>query len=106
MDTAQLNSFEAQLLRNSTLADALKLLAPRLVPDQLRERIAAAFARTADYARQSAAGPRPVFTHVMSPHPPFLYGELGRELGLPDCFPSACGLWDVYSSQIGISPAE
>jgi hypothetical protein len=105
VDTGQLNTFELQLLRNSTLAEAVKLLAPSFVPDQLRERIAAAFDRTADYARQSPSGPKLLFTHVMSPHPPFLYGRLDQELGPPECFPATCGLWVTVSHELGISPA-
>lgn len=104
VDTGQLNSFEVGLLRNSLLTDAVGWLAPQFVTDQLRDRIRSAFALTAQYAAQPGSGPRLVLTHVMSPHPPFLYGGRGEELGTPACFPSRCGLWDAESGEMGITP--
>lgn len=95
LDTGQLTSFEVYLLQRS----ALSSFVDGWIVDQQRDRIEtslAAWSGTADRPGQHLT-----FGHVMSPHPPFLYGP---EAGLPDCwYRLGCTMFEVRLVDVDMS---
>jgi hypothetical protein len=80
LDDGQLGSFETRLLVGSGVGNLVEFLAPSFVGDQLRSRVESIFRQLASVARTPSAGPRLVIGHVLSPHPPALFGAHGEPL--------------------------
>jgi hypothetical protein len=99
VDTGQLNDFEVGLLVRASQRGPVGRLFADFLADQYRERVRLEFDELRRLAEPGPA-PRLVMVHVLSPHPPFLFGPAGEDLPLQDCFPAACGLWDGWASQL------
>jgi hypothetical protein len=78
IDTGQLNEFEWELLQLSGLAPVLDVVQPTLLADQHRARVLATLEGAGAVARQAAQRPRLVFTHLLSPHSPQVFGAGGE----------------------------
>ena len=79
-----LSDFEQYLLRNSPLsllAPAIQDIASVSTFETHRVTVDAAFRALADLP--SVQGPKFVFVHIVSPHPPFVFDEVGNPLNPP-----------------------
>jgi hypothetical protein len=88
-----INIFESMLLQTTggmVLSDAIYLLPDELRPDLQfpfrahRERILFAFDEVEDLPETE--GPKFVFMHIVSPHPPFVFGPNGEEIPHTDAY--------------------
>ncbi len=95
IDTGQVSELEIALLGRSPLAP----LFGDWILGQLRDRTTEtldAFAGLAERER-----PKVVLAHLMSPHPPFLYG------GAPECYAEGrCSLFEVRPRALGMTDIE
>jgi hypothetical protein len=83
LDGGQVNTFEASLLRQTGLAALIGTVAPSWGADQARSRIDAAFEELRQIAQTGPRNqPQLVISHVLAPHPPFVYGANGEDLPL------------------------
>jgi hypothetical protein len=92
IDTGQVNELEAVLLQRSPI---LGPLSGGWVLDQQRERIIASLDAVAGRARDASA--QLVFAHIMSPHPPLVFGG-GT---MPACWTEGCALWGYQPGSTG-----
>lgn len=83
LDSGQINDFEVAWLRESALAAIGDVLAPDLLGDQHRARVRAELGFFAETVHEESSGPRFVFVHVPSPHPPIAFGSKGERLIVP-----------------------
>ena len=79
LDSGGVNAFEVSLASGLGTRHVLPGLQRRLFSESLRERTKEAFDATAALAAERGGLPKFVFTHVMSPHAPVLWGSGGRE---------------------------
>lgn len=99
IDTADPNAFELLVLSRILLGPLIDWFAPELLFDQLRGRSLAALEAVVQLADEDG-GPRLVFTHLMLPHAPFVFGPNGEQIDPPDCFPSRyCTIYDAPSNK-------
>lgn len=82
LDSGQINEFEYQLLRFTTIQRLVNLVAPTFFADQHRERVRSAFAQFREIA-DHAGPPTLAFIHVPSPHLPVVFDEDGDRADLP-----------------------
>jgi len=78
LDDGQLNSFEWRLLADTGAGRLLDAIAPSFVGDELRSRLASAFSQLRSVAATSQRTPRLVIGHILSPHPPAVFGPNGE----------------------------
>jgi hypothetical protein len=97
-----LNEFEGLLLADSPysfLAQALKLDPPEQSYLAHRQRVLDSFSQLKNAAQ--IAGPKIVFAHLITPHPPFIFNEDGRNIDVPRGYSIGDGddfggEWDEY----------
>ena len=111
-----INIFESMLLQTTggmVLSDAIYLLPEELRPDLQfpfrahRERILFAFDAVEDLPETE--GPKFVFMHIVSPHPPFVFGPNGEEIPHTDAYTLKDGVFqgdraayiEQYTDQLG-----
>jgi hypothetical protein len=87
---SELDNFEIHLVCKTALGVVSPPLAIGTIYDQQRARIREAFATAASLAVAPHERGRFVFTHVMAPHPPFIFDAKGRPAAVPE-LPSVCG---------------
>lgn len=80
VDSGQLNEFEWELLQLSGLPPVLDVVAPTLLADQHRARVLATFDGARSVASELHKRPRFVFTHIMNPHSPQVFGPAGAPI--------------------------
>lgn len=100
VDTGHLTTFELDLIARSS-ARMLPDLARELTGRDLRLRVNDTLETTATLAAERSERPRFVFAHVMSPHPPRLFGSSGEPREATPCYPQACSMWDAQQSSRG-----
>ena len=104
----QLTAFELDLLVSSSM----RLVAPEQLgawaSEQHRDHIAFSLDATAALSGERVDHPRFVLTHVLSPHPPPVFGPGGSPRAAMSCFPYTCPFWlglERYPDDV-IEPAE
>jgi hypothetical protein len=78
LDQAEINEFEAAILRTTGAGKILDLVNPDLLSAETRARVAATLKRAASVAREAHERPRFVFAHVPAPHVPWVLDADGR----------------------------
>lgn len=99
VDTGQLNGLEIEVIVQAAGRGPIGRFPADFLADQHRERIREAF----EYLTQAAVPtgrPRFVLAHLLSPHTPFVFYRDGDDRSLQTCFPSSCGFWDSWVSQL------
>jgi hypothetical protein len=96
LDSGQINSFEADVLKAGLLPHLLPGLQRSWLFQQQRDRVHAAFDHLVELAATRQSVPRFVFAHVMSPHAPIVFRADGTLRVPPDCLPVSCTLWDAH----------
>lgn len=85
-----ITNYEISLLQSTRLAAILDIVAPGFIYEQHRQRLEGALDDLVSVAAEPTSSPRFVWTHLISPHPPFVYTPDGdvpaeptpqRELG-------------------------
>ena len=92
VDDATLTGFEIILVRESVFGF---LLDPDMLAAQHREKVGNAIRAAADLAERDGGGPVFMFSHVMSPHTPIVFGRDGSPV-TPGCLPR-CELWTIQA---------
>ena len=81
-DANGLNDFESLLIKNTPLGPLLgKAFGDLSIYELKRARINFAFEQLGQMA--DISGPKFIFAHIMTPHPPYVFGENGEEINLP-----------------------
>lgn len=94
-----INAFEVTLIGRTPLG---AFLGADLFVEQLRSRVDDDMARLEQLATGQG---HLVLAHFMLPHPPFLYGRDGSELGGPTCWPR-CDLFDTHMEPMPMDRAD
>ena len=94
----ELNAFETSRAVRAATSGPLGALLRQPLAAQHRARVLGTLDALANLP--DAAGPELVFAHVLLPHPPFLFGPDGEARPLQACFPTSCGFWDGWRSQL------
>jgi hypothetical protein len=97
LDPGHLNNLEFHLVQRSIAFDVLQWLAPNYLGDQLRGRTLDALSAVRQLGEEDGGG-RFILAHLMVPHPPFVFDEVGDPVPLLDCMP-ACSIWDTPISE-------
>jgi arylsulfatase A-like enzyme len=90
LDDGALTDFEQRLLHDTELDRAISLVAPTLMWDAYRDRVASQFEHIKSLAREEASGPRFALIHAITPHPPFTFEADGSPAPPLECFPLEC----------------
>lgn len=102
-----MTAFELSLLQHSQLLGPIMALAPDYLWDQQRERIEHALRKTVEVAQRQTTSPTFMFTHLMSPHAPIVFGPSGGNADAPPCFPADCTPWEMqHASQWDALPGQ
>ena len=99
-DAGTATNFELDLLQRSPLAGALEIFG--FAAGQQRAQVIESLNAFAD----PPDGRSFTFTHVMSPHTPFVFGADGTAAPAPPCYPSTCSLFESDARRLGWSTAE
>lgn len=102
-ETGHLNAFEVQLIAHSLIGRVLPGVALTLLADDHRANVKDGLALMGRIASENTDHPRLVFTHVIAPHLPFVFGQDADYLGR--CFPR-CDLWTTPLEQLDLSESE
>jgi hypothetical protein len=106
LDDGQLNQFEEQLMRLTTLARLVDFVDPDWFAGQARSWIRSSFEHLRVMAeRRQPEGPIAMLAHVMAPHPPFVMAPDGPRPA-PDCHPARCFLWETHLDDLGMTHAD
>ena len=88
------DNFELHALGRTAIGAIVEAVAPGTLYAQQRDRILETFADIERLATSEDERPRFVFAHLMTPHPPFLFGARGSPRVTPECFPERCSIFD------------
>ena len=89
-------SFELSLMQHSLAGQVAFRLAPGVVFDQHRARLASTLELLGDEMGRTSATPRFVFAHLLAPHAPVVFRTDGSPVQGPACFPS-CNIYGMTS---------
>ena len=92
-DDGAITEFEMGVLASGITPLLFPGVQRTLVMNSLRDRIVHEFDTTVEVAKERTARPKLVFTHIMSPHVPILFGADGSPREGWPCFPG-CGAFD------------
>jgi hypothetical protein len=106
MQDGNMTQFEERLIHQSFAREALSLVSPRFISDQLRADVLAPIRHAEVLAMDPPARPFFLLGHLLSPHPPFLFGPRGERRPLPWCYELGCTLWATEYEFMGISRSE
>ena len=102
-----LTEVEARLISVSPWAQIFRETALQFLATQQENVIDRSFDLTGEMAEEPSDQPQLVFSHVLSPHAPFLLHPEGAEAPpLPDCMPTLCSLFSTTAQEQGIEFAE
>jgi hypothetical protein len=94
LESDGINDLELTLIGYGGLPRILPGVQREIFPDMLRGRLERALTVLPSLAGERGGRPKFVFAHLMSPHPPILYGSDGSERGPWPCFPERCNIWN------------
>ena len=92
-DNGAITEFEMGVLASGITPLLFPGVQRTLVMNSLRDRVVQELDTTADLAKERTERPKFVFTHIMSPHAPVLFGADGTPREGWPCFPG-CGAFD------------
>jgi hypothetical protein len=90
LPSAGLSDFEFRLLHDSEVDRVLSWVAPTFMWDASRNRVVKQFDQLREIADQQVDHPRLVFSHIISPHPPFTFEADGSDAPPVACYPLEC----------------
>lgn len=103
LDDGDLTEFEVNLLSFSPWATLAKEPLRQVLADAQDHSVRDSLTTTTTLAAEDQSAPRFVFSHVQSPHTPFvLHGENVQRPALPDCFPTRCAFWNATIQETGM----
>jgi hypothetical protein len=102
-----LTEFEARLVSASPWTAIFRGPISELLASSQRDVVLRSLSMTAEFEEAENDQPQVIFTHVHSPHTPFvLHGADTEPTPLFDCFPTSCVLWAASLEELGIELDE
>jgi hypothetical protein len=89
-------SFELSLVQHSLAGQLVFSVAPSVVFDQHRSRLASTLQLLGDEMARASTTPRFVFAHLLAPHAPVVFAADGSAVQGPACFPG-CNIYGMTS---------
>jgi hypothetical protein len=89
-------SFELSLVQHSLAGQLVFSVAPSVVFDQHRSRLASTLQLLGDEMARASTTPRFVFAHLLTPHAPVVFAADGSAVQGPACFPG-CNIYGMTS---------
>jgi hypothetical protein len=102
-----LSEVEARLISLSPWSQIAREPVLDFLTSQVARSVSRSLELTTEFARDAQRQPQLVFTHVHSPHTPFvLHPEGSPPPSLPACAPTLCSLWSATSEEMGLTLNE
>jgi hypothetical protein len=102
--SGHLTSFEMDLMTASLIGRVAPGVVMPILVDQVQSHVEAQIQAFGESPRSRSADHQLVLAHVVSPHPPLVFGPGGGAY-LSDCMPS-CGFWSTRPGDAGLTHAE
>ena len=107
IDKGYLTEFESKIIWSTPWALILRGPVSAALLDNQKRLVIGALETTADLAEAGSEQPQFVFTHIQSPHTPFVLHPAGTPAPTAfDCFPFTCSLWQATIEELAISRTQ